>query len=239
EDIATPQLEAYLAELKTQRHLAPASRAHMRHVLRSFFHYAIQRNLVNRNPALPIESVKIPQKERAYLSEQKAEALLSRIESPVLQVVCRTLYGTGLRISECLNLTLADVDLEVQVIHVHAGKGGKDRNVPLGDKLIRVLTRYLDQQRPHTHSDTFFVTQQGKALSPQKVNAALHEAAQRLGWPDSVTAHILRHSYASRLLVTGANLVQVQHLLGHSSLAVTGLYTHVSPAELAEAVKRL
>ena len=239
EDISTANLEDYLADLKTDRHLAPASRAHMRHVLRSFFHYAEQRKMVIDNPALPIEAVKIPQKERSYLSEFEVEQLIGQIETPLVQGICRTLYGTGLRISECLNLNVEDVDLDGKVIHVRNGKGAKDRNVPLGDKLTRLLGQYVNRQKIPIKSSFFFVTLRGKRVRAQTVNAELQVAVRRLGWDRLVTAHILRHSYASRLLKTGANLVQVQRLLGHSSLAVTGIYMHVDQGELAEAVNRL
>ena len=196
EDVDTAIIENYLAYLKTDRHLAPASRAHMRHVLRSLFHYLELRRIIHINPASPLESVKIPSKERSYLSEFEAEQLINQIESPVVQTIVKTLWGTGLRISECLNLTLDAVDLENSCIHVLLGKGSKDRNVPIGKKLTRILQLYIDKQRPIVKSSRFFLTPRGYAVSAQKVNAALQEAARKLVRPRSVTAHILRHSYA-------------------------------------------
>jgi len=239
DDISTDMIEKFLIYLKTDRHLVAGSRAHILHVLRSFFRYAEQRKMVEINPTAVLKSVKVPQKERNYLSEFEVNQLIEKIDSPRQKLICRTLFGSGLRISECLNLTLDAVDFEKKCLHVRLGKGAKDRIVPLGEKLVYLLREYVTYERPHVSSERLFLSRRGYAVHRQSVNSALQTAARQLGWNAPVSAHILRHSYASQLIKTGANLVQVQRLLGHSSLAVTGIYTHTYFEDLQEAVNRL
>lgn len=167
------------------------------------------------------------------------EELLKVIEHPLINLVVRTLYNTGLRISECLDLTIDTVDLENKVIHVIAGKGNKDRIVPISDKLYAYLKSYVDTDRPTVETDNFFATAKTGKLSPQYVNLMLAIATKTLGWNKKVTCHILRHSFASRLVEQDVNLVQIQKLLGHSSLKVTSIYTHSSIDKLKSAVNAM
>lgn len=164
---------------------------------------------------------------------------MGAIDHDLIQLVVLVLYLTGLRISECLSLTTDTVDLDQKVIHVVAGKGNKDRLIPISDKLLPLLQHYLEHERPDTDSNLFFCTKKTGKLSDVYVNRVLADAVKKLGWKKKVTAHILRHSFASQLVKKDVNLVQIQKLLGHSSLKVTSIYTHSNLEQLSVAVNCL
>ncbi len=239
DEVTANDIEEYLYYLKEKRGYAPASRSRSLHTLRSFFAYAYKKELVIRNVALSVEKINLQQKERIYLTDEEIEQLVNAIDHELIRLVALVLYMTGLRISECLNLTLDSVDLEKKVIHVIAGKGNKDRLVPISNRLMPFLEDYLHHKRPETTSAYFFCTKKTGKLSAVYVNKELGEAVKRLGWKKKVTAHILRHSFASRLVQNDVNLVQIQKLLGHSSLKVTSVYTHTNLDQLNEAVNTL
>lgn len=239
EEITATDLESFLLWLKEKRNYAPASRARNLYTLRSFFAYAYKKELVARNVALSVENIKLQQKERVYLSETEVQQLVGAIDHDLIQLVVLVLYLTGLRISECLSLTTDTVDLDQRVIHVVAGKGNKDRLIPISDKLLTLLQHYMEHERPDTDSDLFFCTKKTGKLSDVYVNRVLADAVKKLGWKKKVTAHILRHSFASQLVKKDVNLVQIQKLLGHSSLKVTSIYTHSNLEQLSEAVNCL
>ncbi|RFB36052.1 site-specific tyrosine recombinase/integron integrase [Brevibacillus sp. VP] len=239
EEVTVTDIEEYLHYLKEERGYAPASRLRNLHTLRSFFAYAYKKELVVRNIALSVEKIKVQQKERIYLTEEEVERLVHAIDHPLIRLVVIVLYMTGLRISECLNLTIDDVNLEDKVIHVVAGKGNKDRLIPISLRLLPLLQEYVQEKRPATASPLFFCTKKTGMLSPVYVNKEITEAVRRLGWKKKVTAHILRHSFASQLVKNDVNLVQIQKLLGHSSLNVTSIYTHTNLDQLSDAINTL
>ncbi|MBG9787688.1 site-specific tyrosine recombinase/integron integrase [Brevibacillus laterosporus] len=239
EEVTVTDIEEYLHYLKEERGYAPASRLRNLHTLRSFFAYAYKKELVVRNIALSVEKIKVQQKERTYLTEGEVERLVHAIDHPLIRLVVIVLYMTGLRISECLNLTVDDVNLEDKVIHVVAGKGNKDRLIPISLRLLPLLQEYVEEKRPTTASPLFFCTKKTGMLSPVYVNKEITEAVRRLGWKKKVTAHILRHSFASQLVKNDVNLVQIQKLLGHSSLNVTSIYTHTNLDQLSDAINTL
>ncbi|MDC0765257.1 tyrosine-type recombinase/integrase [Brevibacillus sp. AG] len=238
ENVTEADIEAFLFLLKIQGQ-KPASRSRKLYSLRSFFAYARKKEFVPKNIALSVDPPKLQQMERVYLSEGEVTELVEAIEHPLIRITVMTLYYTGLRISECLNLTISTVDLEKELILVVAGKGNKDRSVPISSKLLPILLDYIHNHRPKLDTDYFFATQKTGMLSPVYVNRVLGETVKKLGWKKKVTAHILRHSFASQLVKKNVNLVNIQKLLGHSSLKVTSIYTHSNIDELKDAVNEL
>ncbi|MGG1664571.1 tyrosine-type recombinase/integrase [Brevibacillus sp. NRS-1366] len=239
DEIVSDDIDKFLYYLKETRGQAPASRARNLHTLRSFFNYAYKKEYVVRNIALSVETISVQQKERNALSDEEVEELVNAIEHETIKVVVRVLYLTGMRISECLNVTLNDVDMNKQVIHVIAGKGNKDRSIPISNRLLPILQQYMQTQRPSTHSNLLFCTKKTGSFSAVYVNKGISDAVKKLNWKKKVTAHILRHSFASQLVKKDVNLVQIQKLLGHSSLKVTSIYTHTDLKQLSEAVNTL
>jgi len=165
EDITLQDLEDYLLHEK-ERGSASASRSRSLYILRSFYNYCCKKDLCTKNIASLLEPVKIKQKERAFITEGEFEQLAATIEQPVIRTVIQAMFYTGGRISEMINLKLEDVDLENKILHIIDGKGGKDRDVPINDKLHKILIHYLKNIR-EADSDRFFsLTRTGKVSAP-------------------------------------------------------------------------
>ena len=145
-----------------------------------------------------------------------------------------TAYAAGLRVSEVINLEVKDIDSKRMVLHVHSGKGQKDRVVMLSEKLLPVLREYWQTYRPT--GKMFYPGQdRQRALDRKDVLLTCRRMARRAGIAKRVTPHTLRHSFATHLLEAGTDIRTIQMLLGHRSLRTTAMYTLVSPARLAAA----
>ncbi len=222
EDIVLQDLEDYLLHEK-ERGAASASRSRSLYILRSFYNYCCRKDLCAKNIASLLEPVKIKQKEPEFITEDEMKELVAAIEQPVIRTVVQTMFYAGGRISEMIHLTLDDVDLENRIMHIISGKGGKDRDIPINDKLHQILSYYLEHIRDADSNRFFALARTGK-VSASYINRLIKEAVEKLGWEKDISAHVLRHSFGSNLLEKGASVVSIQKLLGHSSLRVTSRY---------------
>ena len=179
---------------------------------------------------------KVPQHLPRVLSLSEVGLLLSAIRKPKYRAFFALLYDTGLRISEAANLKVGNLDLARQVILVRGGKGGKERQVKLGAKLLGQLRTYWREVRlREPHEVPFFVNKDGGPFSVLCAQKVLRLAAQECGLTGHVTPHTLRHSFATLQLEAGTNLRVVQAQLGHGSLSSTQVYLHVATHLLLEA----
>ena len=126
-DIISEDIDDYLRYLKEERKLSPASRSRNLYTLRSLYNFACKKDLCQQNIADKIEPIKIRQKERVYLTPEEVEKLINAIDHPLIKTVIQTLYYTGMRISECLDLKTDDLDFKTNIIHIKKGKGNEDR----------------------------------------------------------------------------------------------------------------
>lgn len=240
EDTTTQDLEEFLTQMKDQRHLHPATRNRLLYGLKSFFRFLERQKICSTNVAYGLEPAHYNKPERAHLEEKEIQDFIAHIDHPLVHVVAITLTYTGLRISECVHLRIQDVNFSKHTLGVHAGKGNKDRTLPLSDKLYPVLQRYVQEHRPGADpEERFFATQASGQLSATLVNRVFHQTSEQMRLQKPVTAHVFRHSFATHLVQRGVNLVQIQKLLGHSSLAVTSVYTHATLEDLTQAVNQL
>ena len=235
DEMTLAHLEGYL-DYRKQQGDQPVSRNRALYIFRSFFSYLDKRDLVEKDISQKLEPISLQQKERTYLLPEEVETLLAAIDHAIIKVAATTLAYTGLRVSELCNLTLDDVNFDTECIQVRHGKGNKDRTVPMNGKLKAILVNYLKTIRPSTPSKKFFATKRTGALSDQSINRYLKMTTKKLGWTKHVTAHILRHSFASTLVRNNASLPAVQNLLGHSDLRVTSRYIHQDLGQLQAAV---
>ena len=169
-----------------------------------------------------------PKKERklpTVLSREEIESLLLSIRNIKHLCILSILYGCGLRLNEMLELRILDIDSKLNIIHVNKGKGSKDRKVGLPEILLKKLRQYFLQYRPKNY---LFESPNGCKYSPSSVSHIIKRAAIKAGIKKNVSAHVLRHSFATHLLEKGVNLRIIQELLGHSSSKTTEIYTHVS-----------
>jgi integrase/recombinase XerD len=239
EDLTEEDIERYLEMLQIQKKYAVASINRHLNSIRAMCQFAFKKGLVSQDVSKDIESLKREQKERTYLNELELQDLLNTIPHRLIQLAVRTMAYSGLRVSECTNLTLDTVDLEHDLIYVIEGKGKKDRTIPISRSLKPYLVDYIENWRVETMSDRFFALKKTGELSQQYINRELHITTKKLDWKKKVTCHILRHSFASNLVAKDVNIVKISKLLGHSDLKTTSIYTHSSRAELSAAVDLL
>jgi integrase/recombinase XerD len=212
--------------------------------VRRFYRLQLERGLVREDPTLRVAPPKRPRRLPKNLSEAQVEALLAApdVDAPLGlrdRAMLETLYATGLRVSELVGLTRAQVALDAGVVRV-MGKGSKERLVPLGEEAIGWVKRWLAEARPPlagaSKSDHVFVTARGGPLTRQAFWALIKRHAKRAGIASaSLSPHVLRHAFATHLLNHGADLRVVQLLLGHADITTTTIYTHVA----RERLKRL
>jgi site-specific recombinase XerD len=237
EDITKDDISSYLLYLKEVKNQQPISRKRVLGSIRSFFSYAYRNEWCKHDVTATLEPIKCQQKERHYLSEAEVNQFISAIDHQLIKLVAQTLYYTGMRITECLNLQVDDMDLENNLIYVRHGKGNKDRVIPINPKLKELLVDYQENWR--VESNNFFATRISGTLSKTRVANVFRQTTDKLGWKKRVTAHILRHSFASNLVKKDVHLVKISKLLGHSSLKTTSVYVHSHIDDLMEAVNTL
>jgi integrase/recombinase XerD len=209
--------------------------------LRRFYRWMHRNGLTKVDPCLNLLPAKQAQRLPKTLSEKQVEALL---EAPDVNVpvglrdraMLETLYATGLRVSELVDLGVGELSLNEGVVRVTLGKGGKDRLVPLGGQAAHWLAAYLSTARPailgRRHCDTLFVTARGEGMTRQGFWLIVKKYALRAGVNAPLSPHVLRHAFATHLLNHGADLRVVQLLLGHADISTTQIYTHVARERL-------
>lgn len=208
--------------------------------LRSFYRYLLKEGLVQDNPALGIRSPKAARKLPDFLDVDAVTQLLDRMpgEDELAirdRAILELFYGAGLRLSELTGLNLADVDLSEGSARV-LGKGGKAREIPIGRMAVKALGAWLAQRTalPGHDGPALFLSRQGRRISPRQVQLRLDHWRKRLGLPEHVHPHKLRHSFATHLLESSGDLRAVQELLGHANLSTTQVYTHLDFQHLAK-----
>jgi len=176
-----------------------------------------------------LPSIERPKKYPVVLSSQEVKSLL---KAPALlrhRLIIGLLYGCGLRNHELCKLKITDLNLERQMLHVREGKGRKDRYVPLCDMLVRGVKKYLASEHPVEHLfNGKSRTGDYVAMSARGVQWAIREARRLSGIKKQVTAHCLRHTYATHLLEMGIDIVTLKELLGHAHIETTMEYLHVA-----------
>jgi integrase/recombinase XerC len=210
--------------------------------LRSFFRWleaeALLKNRAAMDVAMPKAAHSIPKPltvEKALASIEETEGADAPWIAARDAAVLMLLYGSGLRISEALSLTVAGAPVGTRDVLRILGKGGKERLVPVLPLTQAAIVRYLALcPYPLEAEGRLFLGARGGALSPRIIQLLLERMRASLGLPDTATPHALRHSFATHLLAAGADLRQIQELLGHASLSTTQIYTEVDRARLLE-----
>jgi integrase/recombinase XerD len=207
-----------------------------------FYQYAVRQGTIQADPSLQIERPKLPRGLPKSMTEAEVEALLNAPEGNTAlglrdRAMLETLYASGLRVSELVNLKLAEVSLDMGVVRV-MGKGSKERLVPLGEEALDGLTRYLTEARAALlkgkQADALFVTARAAAMTRQMFWYLIKRYAVRAGIQKPLSPHTLRHAFATHLLNHGADLRVVQMLLGHADISTTQIYTHVARERLKQ-----
>lgn len=229
-------VRVYLTKL-FQNQLSRKSVARKISSLRSFYKFLLREELVEENPFSLVSIPKAEKRLPEFFYEQELDELFKacQVETPLGQrdkAILELLYATGIRVSECVNIQLQDLDLYVSTVLVH-GKGKKDRYVPLGSFAHDALELYINQGRTkllkgkEAH-DYLFVNFRGGPLTDRGIREVLNKIIEKSALNGKIHPHKLRHTFATHLLGNGADMRTVQELLGHSFLSSTQVYTHVT-----------
>jgi len=193
------------------------------------------------NPTIYLKSKKKQAYLPRYLSVDDIKKLLTikdESEKEIMDVaILETIYGCGLRVSECCNLKISQVSLSQKIVKV-IGKGNKERLVPMNSKNKMILSNYIHNVRKKwnvSKSSYLFINANGTQITRQQIHVMLKKRCEECKIDDRISAHSLRHSFATHLLDGGADLRSVQELLGHSDISTTQIYTHVQSKRLKDA----
>jgi len=233
EEMGAEEVRNFLLHLLETKKVAGATINQASCAIRFFYVHVLNRPC----EVGPIGYSKRRRKLPVTLTELEVTQLLAAVSTDRERLVLMTLYATGLRLREALSLQVGDIDSKAMRIFVRAAKGGKERYVMLSQRLLEELRQYFQQARPKLW--LFYGATRDDQLHPRTVQRAMQTAVERAGLSKSVTAHTLRHSFATHLLERGTNLRYIQELLGHESYKTTLIYTHVSPAALGRVVSPL
>ncbi len=208
--------------------------------LRTFYHYLEDEDLIRTHPFLEIKRPKKKRRLPKFVYPEDIETLFDAIDTSKDKgkrdlALVETLYSSGIRVSECVNLKLNALDFDKRTLFVR-GKGSKERLVPIGERALETLKTYmltarktLMKKKDHAF---IFVNMHGNPLSQRGVSYILNEILRQAGHYHRMTPHTLRHTFASHLLERGADLRSVQEMLGHENISTTQIYTQISSEDL-------
>jgi integrase/recombinase XerD len=238
-DLGATTATAFIAHLSRQTRASSQSR--YLSTLRRFYRWQLARGRIAADPTLKLANPTRPSRLPKVMSEQQVDSLLVAPDLDTAlglrdRAMLETLYASGLRVSELVNLRLHEVGFNEGVLRA-LGKGSKERLVPLGEQAIDWLGRYLKEARREIlngqQSDALFITARGGPMTRQAFWQLIKRYALRAGIaPERLSPHVLRHAFATHLLNHGADLRVVQLLLGHADISTTQIYTHVARERL-------
>ena len=204
--------------------------------IRSFYNYLLKQHILESNPATHVKAPKQARKLPKLLDVDQLNGLLEKAPDSILEVrdlaMFELFYSSGLRLSELTAINIEDIDLTDGSLRVQSGKGGKQRELPVGRKAIIALKKWLDF-RSTSNTMALFTSKKGNRLGHRSIQLRLDKWCKKTGLAEHVHPHMLRHSFASHLLESSQDIRAVQELLGHSNISSTQIYTHLDFQHLA------
>ncbi len=224
-----------------RKHKKPTTVARKLSAIKGFHQYLLIEHAVTDNVAQTIKGPKLGRKIPHTIAQGTMNNVIDTFPQTTLYqrrdaVILELLYATGIRISECVGLSLADLHLSEGFVHV-TGKGNKERILPLHPVIVQRLRDYITTVRPllaRAEPEALFLNRQGTRMTRQSVWSMLQKWGKELGFADGIHPHQFRHSFASHLLEEGVDLRYVQALLGHEDIATTQIYTHTTNEHLKQ-----
>jgi site-specific recombinase XerD len=220
-DLSIDELEEYLYHLRQNEKASLSSFKHLVYGLKHIYAMFGKEDLHLSLPEIE-HSGKLP----TVFSQQEIKLLLAAPKLLKHKVMFGVIYDGGLRISELVNLKIADVDMDRKMFHIRESKFKKDRYVPVSDMVLRGLREYLDTSKPKVW--LFNGRVRGAAISREGVRHAFRSAMKKTGIQKQACVHTLRHSYATHLLEMGLDLVSVKNQMGHANISTTMMYLHIA-----------
>lgn len=230
EDISEEELRQYFLYLKNVRQLSRSTCTQILCAIKFLFQHTLKKDWKIFDLVRPPKEKKLP----VVLSQEEVRRVLGCLRSFRHYVCLSTVYSCGLRLSEATSMQIADLDSDRMLIHIHQGKGNKDRYVPLPERTLTLLRQYW---RLHRHPRWLFpartspgvpLSQATRPMTADTLQKAFRAACRASGIQKHASVHTLRHSYATHLLEAGVNLRFIQAYLGHASLKTTSIYTHLT-----------
>ena len=240
-DVSKNVLISYVLYLKTDREYATATVARKIAAIKSFFHHLMGEGVIEDNPTATLDSPKVRKYLPKAISQEDVEKLLS---APQLRpgprslrdrAILEMLYASGMRVSELVALNVGDVDLASASVRC-VGKAGKERVIPIYPQAARAIDKYISEGRIQLMRDpdekALFLNHRGRRLTRQGLWLIIKRYVEEVGINDPVTPHTLRHSFATHMLSGGADLQDVQALLGHASISTTQVYRQITDEKM-------
>ena len=214
--------------------------------LKSFFNYLVFEGLIKDSPISNIEAPKLERKLPEVLTEDEINQLIKSVDLNHVfgqrnKTIIEVLYGTGIRVSELVNLQLSNIFFKESILKVN-GKGDKERFVPLGKIASTEIKTYINirdkMKIDSKNTDILFINRYGRKLTRSMIFKIITDASRSIGLEKKISPHTLRHSFATHLLKNGADLRTIQLILGHESITTTEIYTHLDTFHLEEVLKK-
>ena len=244
EDVTLTDLRTAISDI-AQKGIGARTQARIISGMKSFFKYLMIEEKIEKDPTEQLQTPKIGRKLPDVLSLNEIERMLTCIDMETQEgvrnrAIIATLYSSGLRVSELINLKISNLSFDSNYIKVE-GKGNKERLVPISKAAMNDIEEYINTKRNDVDikpeaQDIVFLNRMGTQLSRVSVFTIIKEAVAQAGINKNVSPHTLRHSFATHLVNGGANLRSVQEMLGHESIVTTEIYTHVNTQYLKDAI---
>ena len=244
-EVNEEHLVSFMTELK-RKPIAPGTQSTYLAAVKRFFAFLDRRSVLLHNPAIHIRLPRVRRIPRFVPTQKQVERLVEMPPSGSAlglrdRAILETFYGTGVRMGECRRLDVDDIDLQKQTLFVRSGKGRKDRVLPIPQKTLAALDRYIEGARPELLHDpkqrALFVTRLGGRIGAVMLGRLIRDYGEAAGI-HRLHAHALRHACATHLLQGGADIVHVQRILGHSQITTTADYVKVYIGDLKKVVEK-
>ena len=239
---------SHLKELRawvTENGISPRTQARIISGIKSFYKFLMIEEKVDRDPTALLSTPKIGRKLPQILSVEEIDAIINSIDTRKSEgqrnkAILETLYSCGLRVTELIDLKISNLFFENGNIRI-IGKNNRERTVPISTKAIKEINLYLSEYRrtlkiSKADEDVLFLNRRGKKLSRVMIFTIIKNITKRAGIHKSISPHTFRHSFATHLLKGGANLRDIQEMLGHTSIITTEIYTHIDDEYLKETI---
>jgi len=244
EDIKTNDIRPFLSYLMDKGQNKTSLRLKIAAV-KSFFKFCQKRGITEKNPASLVPTPKKDKKLPSFLLEKEVANMIDNISEDSVEnlrdkALAELLYSSGLRISEALQLNINDINFYQKSVKV-LGKGRKERIVPIGEKALSALKKYIGNRNEllvNSSENALFLSNRGKRMNAVNAYRIINRLMKANTESPQKSPHVLRHSFATHLLDNGADIQSVSEMLGHASLSTTQIYTHVSVERLKSAYKK-
>ena len=239
-DIEYQDIRSYITYLYDENYNNKTISRHIS-AIRSFFKFLKNNNYIDNNPCILVSNPKSDKKLPKYLNFEETEKLLNSFDNNNYlglrnSLILEILYSTGIRVSEISNLKLKDVSLSNKSIKI-IGKGNKERIVYFGSNCLKLIELYIKNSYPKLNKNLceyLILSKTGKKINDREIRSIIDDAAKIAGIKIKISPHVLRHTFATHMLTSGADLRSVQELLGHENLSTTQIYTHLTNQKIRD-----